>query len=230
MRFIRQTISSFIKLSLLLLVLGWGSSAWAKTLLIYKGAYQDYYGGADYDSVGGWSEILDDAFGSANITVTTDSSLDAYTTENITDFDAILVETGDFNDSGDDDALSVSDKAKLNAFIATGKRVFLVGDHNSWSTWNTSITSLTAMDSATTVSSGDDSYDVLTTDASTITYAAAAAASGTNGTALFGNRISVIWGDSSNVLTVLDMNFNEDRKISNTDNSQYATNNCELVI
>ena len=53
MRFIRQTISSFIKLSLLLLVLGWGSSAWAKTLLIYKGAAGANYGSGDYDSVGG---------------------------------------------------------------------------------------------------------------------------------------------------------------------------------
>ena len=33
MRFIRQTISSFIKLSLLLLVLGWGSSAYSAELI-----------------------------------------------------------------------------------------------------------------------------------------------------------------------------------------------------
>ena len=33
MRFIRQTISSFIKLSLLLLVLGWGSSAYSADLI-----------------------------------------------------------------------------------------------------------------------------------------------------------------------------------------------------
>jgi len=32
-RFIRQTISSFIKLSLLLLVLGWGSSAYSADLI-----------------------------------------------------------------------------------------------------------------------------------------------------------------------------------------------------
>ncbi len=99
-----------------------------------------------------------------------------------------------------------------------------MGENNTWSTWNTSITSLTAMDSATTVSSGDDSYDVLTTDASTISYAAPGSASGTNGTALFGNRVSVIWGDSSNVLTVFDVNFNDDDHIRGNDNSQYSTN------
>ena len=132
---INRQFINFIKLSLLLVLVlvlvGVGSSAWAKTLLIYKGAYGGgfNYGDWRYDSVEGWSEKLDDAFGSSNITVTTDSSLDAYTTANITDFDAILVETGDLN-GGADDALSVSDKAKLNAFIATGKRVLLMGENN----------------------------------------------------------------------------------------------------
>ncbi|MBT4123145.1 MAG: autotransporter outer membrane beta-barrel domain-containing protein [Candidatus Ruthia sp.] len=191
--------------------------------MVYKGgsgAISSYgYDGSNNDSAGGWRSILEGDFGVGNITITGDSSLDAYTTSNITDFDAILVDVGD-----ESDALSADDISKLNTFIATGKRVLLFGENSTWATWNASVESLDAISSDTTVSSGNTSFDTLTSDVSTVTYTAGTSASGSKGTALFGNRVSVLWGDDSNVLTAFDINFHDDTRISNNDNLQYSQN------
>lgn len=104
-------------------------------------------------------------------------------------------------------SLSTDEIANLTGFLATGKRVILIGEGNFWDAWNDSILGFASGGTAThgTVVSGSTTPAVandLTDGVTSLLMQAVGTAVGGGGTALFGTNFATLWGD--NLLTVLD--------------------------
>lgn len=214
MKSIRQTIQSFIKLSLLLALVG-GGSAYAKSLLVYSpGNLTPSYGNAGY--VGERDALLQAKFDSITAI---HENLDNQTLAN---YDAVMIEIPPSDSTSQ--AVLNADISLLNTFVAdNSKRLLLFGEQGTWATWNASITSLAAMTSSNT-----PAYADLATLRKGISSAApvqfqspgvspviiggaevftSGEFTGADNDISSPERFSVLWGDNSNVLTVFDQSM-----------------------
>jgi len=104
-------------------------------------------------------------------------------------------------------SLSADEIANLTGFLASGKRVILIGEGNFWDDWNDSILAFASGGAAAhgAVVSGTTTPAVandLTDGVTSLLMQGVGTAVGGNGTALFGTNFATLWGD--NLLTVLD--------------------------
>lgn len=104
-------------------------------------------------------------------------------------------------------SLSADEVANLAGFLATGKRVILIGEGNFWDAWNDSILGFASGGAAThgTVVSGTTTPVVandLTDGVTSLLMQGVGTAVGGDGVALFGTNFATLWDE--NLLTVLD--------------------------
>ncbi len=120
-------------------------------------------------------------------------------------------------------SLQAGEAANIATFIATGKRVLMMGENNSWTSWNNGILSIVG-GSYGSEYEGDTSSTLahpLTAGVNTVYLPTAGRAVG--GTALFDQNFATLWG-AGNVLTVLDVNVLSNFSWNTEDNGIFATN------
>jgi hypothetical protein len=123
--------------------------------------------------------------------------------------------------------LSGAEIANISAFIATGKRVYLGGENNSWNVWNTSILSVVGGTPNANAVNGNPTTvfaHELTAGVSDVNLPAGSTLATGSGTSLFSVGFANLWGATENVLSVQDANYFQNTFISNQDNLQFATN------
>ena len=108
------------------------------------------------------------------------------------------------------DALAPAEVANVTAFIATGKRVVMIGDHVDWTAWDNSILATVggawAADVGGTFTTA--APHALTSGVSSVfVFSGSAANAPAGATPLFSTNVATLWGPSQNVLTVLDSNL-----------------------
>ncbi len=205
-------------LLLALALLGAPARLGAVTLLVNQTAP---YGGYGY-GLGWWNGMtadLNDAFGAGNVTVNA-SPLDNLSY--LMSFDRLwLTERMD-----DGSALSALEIANIEAFIATGRRVVLVGENTSWTNWDISI-----LQTVGGTFSGTEVMDAVLTPAiahpltvGATDVVARADGLAVGGTPVFDQNIVTLWGDSQNVVTMLSANIIDDSYGAAPGNVQFKKN------
>lgn len=188
------------------------SNALALSVLGTTQTFSDFgYGGSQWDNM------------TAALNAATSNSFDtAPNFENLSQvltYDALWLDV-----RGTVDTLTVSEYNNIQSFIATGKRVVMIGENSSWTAWNQQIVGmnggsyggLEANGAANSVISNE-----LTNGAPTLDLPTAGVVS-SGGTALYDPNFATLWGD--NVLTVLDINIFADGFWGNANNGIFATN------
>jgi hypothetical protein len=121
--------------------------------------------------------------------------------------------------------LSANELDNIAAFIATGRRVVLMGENHFWADWDNQILSLVVgvgwYSSEFTGIASPVISNALTSGVSFVDIYAGGKANG-DGTALFNQNFATLWGD--NVLTVLDANVFDDSHWNNQNNGIFAQN------
>jgi hypothetical protein len=121
-------------------------------------------------------------------------------------------------------ALSNDEVNNLHAFAATGRRVVIIGENSTWTNWNTSF--LGAFGGSVAGDAGGLTNVILNNDitdgVTSVDIISGSAANG--GTALFDQNFATLWGNSDNVLTVLDSNLWDDGFLGNADNRLFSQN------
>lgn len=190
-----------------LLIFATISDASAITLLFAEAQPNSYVnGGGTPIGLDGWgygkpyhsnfTSLANSVIGQNNISVA--SNFEDYNL--MRQYDAIWVDIRDYSDT-----LSSLEFQNIQRFASTGKKVVLMGDGSGWGVWDTSL--LSTVDSTLAgfyygatltpiinneITQGIDYMDVWS----------GAVAEG--GTALFNANVVSLWGDESNVLTILD--------------------------
>ena len=95
------------------------------------------------------TNIIDTKFGSSNVTYSTSANLPD--TSTLATYDAIYIEA--VKPISNTEVISTSDIAKLDAFLSTGKRVYVQGENGNistgtWTAWNNSILDINLASSA----------------------------------------------------------------------------------
>lgn len=174
------------------------------------------YGYGLYDWVG-MTTALNNSFGAGNITVS-NAALDNLSY--LMGFDRLWVTARSWGDS-----LSALEISNIQAFIATGRRVALIGENDAWTDWNNSI-----LQTVGGSYSGFDTSDTLTpvlvhpltAGVSNLSTTADGLAIG--GTSLFTENLATLWGGSQSVLSLLSVNVIDDTNGSSADNQQFKAN------
>lgn len=208
-----------IVIVLAVVVLNFALPAGAGTLLVNQ---QDPYIGSYGYGLDRWvafSAMLDAQFGATNITVQTSNLTDLLA------YDSLMVVPTD--PGGSHPVLDATEIANLQAFIATGRRVLLVGENDAWTAWNNSILSAVGGSFAGELSvvEGDLApvlVHPLTAGVSLLRYRVDGLATG--GTSLFDMNLATLWGAGQNTLSVLSSNIIEDYYFGISDNTAFATN------
>jgi hypothetical protein len=108
--------------------------------------------------------------------------------------------------------LSDAELSNLAAFIATGRRVLLIGENDSWFAWDTQILGLVGGTPDQNYFTGTTAAVVsneITSGVPSIELAASGIVA-TGGTALYDQNFATLWAAYPNVLTVLDVNVFDD--------------------
>lgn len=135
-------------------------------------------------------------------------------------FDALMVDQRWTNG-----VLTPTELSNIAAFIATGKRVFMVGENNSWTNWNNQILGLVGGSYLSQLNSGapnlaisnNELVDGVTSISNNLTIGRAV-----GGESLFEQNVGTLWGD--NVLTFLDVNIFQDTNLNSLDNALFMSN------
>lgn len=186
----------------------------SSSILIRQGQDRDAYGFARWDTM---TCLLDAA---AAVTVATDlDDLDV-----LLGFDAIWVDhRSQFA------TLTSAEAANVVAFIATGRRVVMIGEHQDWQVWNDSLLATVGGVSLHGTSGGGTAVPVvanaLTAGVNLVSMPSVGLAVG--GTALFDTNFATLWG--TNALTILDENIFNDVYWSANDNAQFGRNVVQWV-
>jgi MYXO-CTERM domain-containing protein len=123
--------------------------------------------------------------------------------------------------------LSATEITNISAFIASGKRVYLGGENNSWNTWNISILSLVGGTPNANGVNGNPTTVLaheLTTGVTAVNLPTGSTLASGSASSLFSISFANLWGASENVLSVQDSNYFQNGFINNQDNLQFATN------
>ncbi|MEX0678601.1 MAG: PEP-CTERM sorting domain-containing protein [Pirellulales bacterium] len=211
---LRLTIKRMFLISLLVGVL---SEVRATSLLINQHNPTSIYGyGLSFwDNM---SAALDSAFEPGNITVS-NALLDDLGL--LMTFDRLWITARTFGDPG----LSATEQANLAAFIATGRRVAVIGENNNWTAWNNSI--LAPVGGAY---SGTDTSAPLTPvlghpiTAGITTLRTGGDGIALGGTPLFHINVVTLWGAQLNVLSLLSVNVIDDSIGNTANNLLFETN------
>jgi len=194
----------------------------ATTLLIDQ---ETPYGGYGYGlfSWNGMTTALNNSFGAGNITVS-NAPLDnlGY----LMSFDRLWITARQPGDPG----VSALEINNIEAFIATGRRVVLLGENDAWTAWNNSI-----LQTVGGSYSGTDTSDTLTpvlvhpltAGVSTLDTIADGLAVG--GTSLFSENVATLWGGSQSVLSLLSVNVIDDTTGSSSGNQQFKVNMADWL-
>ncbi len=197
-------------------------SAEAATMIVRQGKVSgNFYGGASWTTM---TTNLNNTFGgSSNITVVAD-----FDSTNLNDYDAVWVDAGNTSET-----LIATEVSKLQSFAATGKRLFLIGEHNSWATWNNSILSVvgdTFAGAAGSSTFAPTYTHALTENVSLIELPAGGTATGTGGTSLFSTKFALLYGTNLNVFVMLDVNTFSNTYYNSQDNGQFAENVANFFV
>jgi hypothetical protein len=129
--------------------------------------------------------------------------------------------------AGSHPALNATEIADLQAFIATGRRVLLVGENAAWTAWTNSI--LAAVGGSFAGDLLPEEGDLapvlvhpLTAGVSLLRYRLDGLSTG--GTSLFDQNLVTLWGAGQNTLSLLSANLMSDDYIGVSDNTAFATN------
>ncbi len=173
------------------------------------------YGGSRY---GNFSAEIDGYFGTVT-TVTDLSDLSA-----MNQYDSIMVQIREWGAT-----LSPTEQANLDAYVASGRRVLLIGENPSlWFEWNDDICNVGGGSSTNSESNGSytvlNAHPVLTAGVTSIHIPNGGIANG--GTSLFTTNTATLWDGNGqeNVLTMLDVNVFENDRWATEDGAQYSAN------
>ncbi len=184
-------------------ILLFGTAASAGTLLINQlNPYLDYgYGLSSWNTFTG---DLNSAFGGAgNITV---SSANLNDLGSMMAFDSLMVVA---RQPGED--LTATEIANITAYLATGRRVLLIGENDAGTAWNNSIWG-TVGGSYTGTDTSDTLTRVVLNDitAGSPTLATIADGIALGGLSLYSENVVTMWG--SNAVTLLSLNVEDDER------------------
>jgi hypothetical protein len=126
-------------------------------------------------------------------------------------------------------SLSATELTNLTSYIASGKRLLIIGENSAWTSWNQQILGLVgdtfAGESSSTVS--PVGVSPITNGLGNITLPTAGIAAGNTGTALFNQNFARLY---DNVLIVLDVNVWADNNIGNASNGLFADNAIDWLL
>ncbi|MGZ8468445.1 MAG: PEP-CTERM sorting domain-containing protein [Gemmatirosa sp.] len=153
----------------------------------------------------GWSRVtgaINTAFGgAANVEV-----LDALTDPDLAGVDALWLDL-----RRQTNTLSIAERSVFEQFVATGRRVVVIGENIGWQTWNASF--LAPLGG----SFGGQQAGVLgvalahpLTDGLVTGFRTSGAGRANGGTSLFTANVATLWGSTQNVLTILDASALDD--------------------
>jgi hypothetical protein len=190
----------------------WSSSANAGSVLVRSPHFLTYgYGDLSWQH---FTSDLNVATGNRVATATDLSNL-----TQMLSYDALLLQPGNPGST-----LTAAELSNLQAFIATNRRVLLMGENGSWYAWDVQVLGLvggTYAGEADTSASAVRSNQ-LTAGAPTLSLPYCGLANG--GKALYSQNVAALWGTNDNVLTVLDINVWDDEYRSAANNAQFGTN------
>ncbi|MBS0449107.1 MAG: PEP-CTERM sorting domain-containing protein [Proteobacteria bacterium] len=172
------------------------SSAGATNLLVITGPGDLGYG-YGYSNWTNFTSAINGAVAGSGGSVTTATSVGT----DALGYDAVMLDqrwTGG--------TLSADEMTNLSSFIATGKKLFMVGENSAWTTWDTQILSLVG-GTFTGEASGPAAALVanqITAGVPSINLNAAGTSIG--GTPLYAPGFAALWTGGQSVLTVLDVN------------------------
>jgi len=123
-------------------------------------------------------------------------------------------------------SLSATELSNLATFIATGKKVVLMGENSGWTSWDNQILGLVGGAYAGDGNGGANTIysHALTSGVSSVNLPVSGLSTVTGGTALFDQNWATLWGTNQNVLTLLDINVMSNAFWNNADNAQFAQN------
>ena len=127
-------------------------------------------------------------------------------------------------------SLSANEINNITAFVATGRRLVLLGENNLWTSWNNQILGIgggtywSHYDGTATVIAAHD----LTAGVSSVDLRFDGRANG--GTALFDQNWATLWGGDENLLTLLSYNVMWDEDWGVLDNGQFALNVADWLV
>ena len=185
--------------------------AGAQSVLVSDGTYANGYGRA------WWSNMT------AAMNTATENSVDVVS--NFEDLPGMLGYDALWLDyRNQTSVLGDTEKVNISTFIATGRRLVMIGEHNSWETWNNSILDIVGgshsgdYDGVANTAAAND----LTQEVSTVKVPYGGTTNG--GDALFDVNFATLWGENNNVLTILDGDFASFMNWNSQDNAQFSTN------
>ena len=185
----------------------------------YSGSFQNIYGGNL------WPQMTAAINGSANsVTVTPNLSDISYLME----FDALWVDQRG-TDSDPNPVLTAPEIANIASFIASGKRVVMLGENAAWSNWNNQILGICGGSFA-----GGTSGLATAILAHELTEGVAqvdiiSAGTADSGLALFDRNFATLWPGCGQVLTILDVNSQNTNEWPNLDHAAFYTNVAEWI-
>ncbi|RJP88646.1 MAG: IPTL-CTERM sorting domain-containing protein [Desulfobacteraceae bacterium] len=126
-------------------------------------------------------------------------------------------------------SLTATEYNNIQSFIATGRRVVMIGENSSWTAWNQQIVGMNGGTYGGQEVSGTASSvisNALTNGAPSV-YLPTAGVVASGGTALYVPNFATLWGN--NVLTVLDVNIFSNTFWGSENNGIFATNVANWV-
>ena len=187
----------------------------AQPLLVSPEPANDGFGVDGY----AWTAMSADLHAAAGPTIPT--SADLSNLPALLNYDAVWVDLREV-DTG---TFSPGETAALSAYIATGRRVVLIGGNSDYANWNASMLALVG---------GTDGGDLPTkTYASVAVVPLTTGVSGlyaqsggkaVGGTTLFADRVATVWGPARNVVVLMNPLSVSDYNIGQAGNAPFAKN------
>lgn len=144
-------------------------------------------------------------------------------------YDAVMVQIREFNA-----VLTPTEKTNLTQYIATGRRVLMIGENPSlWFSWNNDICTVAGGSSTNQESNGNynvaNPAPILTDGVTTVNIPNGGIANG--GLNIFTTNTATLWSGNGtdNVLTMLDVNVFEDDRWNTLDGGVFSANVAEWL-
>lgn len=180
-------------------------------------------GGFGYNYGGNqWPEFTTAIDGTAaSVTVTSDLENLAFMMQ----FDALWVDQ-----RWNSGTLSTNEQSNIAAYLASGRRVVLMGENSNWGTWNGQILGIVGGSYSGGIFNGIANAILgheLTTGVTQVDFIASGIAD--NGTALFDQNVVSLWETDQNVLVILDVNIWAEG-LGNVDNATFMSNVVDWIV
>ncbi len=195
-----------------------GASAMAQQRLLASQERHGYgfgYGDYRYDN---FSAEINSWFSTVDIA----PNLEDYS--QMLQYDAVMVQIREFNA-----VLTPTEKTNLTQYIATGRRVLMIGENPSlWFSWNNDLCTVAGGSSTNQESNGNynvaNPVPILTDGVTTVNIPNGGIANG--GLNIFTTNTATLWSGNGtdNVLTMLDVNVFEDDRWNTLDGGVFSAN------